>query len=322
MDRVFHVFVSSTYVDLIEERKAVSASLSKAGYVAEGMEIFPASSQKQMDFISKVIDRCDYYILILGNRYGTLSDSGISYTEMEYEYALSKGIPVLSFIRNAEASPEVDEALAAFKTRVSTGTLVDFWDGPHDLAARALAAISQARQSHPGVGWVRADKIASEELLAEVRNLRKINDDLQKKQEYWFANNKIDSKNLADLEDKISIRYTHKISGYAAKKDKLLDLTWINLFRIISPAYRVPTNTIGCENLLSRFIREESGLAASDDSVTINMIDKERILIHLEALGLLSSQVFATTGGGQAVFHKLTPAGTKLMLELNSVRKG
>lgn len=72
MEKIFHVFVSSTYSDLIDERKKVSEAVAKAGFVAEGMEIFPASSQKQMDFIERVIDRCDYYILIVAGRWLSL----------------------------------------------------------------------------------------------------------------------------------------------------------------------------------------------------------------------------------------------------------
>lgn len=104
MEKIFHVFVSSTYSDLIDERKKVSEAVAKAGFVAEGMEIFPASSQKQMDFIERVIDRCDYYILIVAGRYGSVSEDGLSYTEKEFRYAKSKGIPVLAFLRG-----EVDE---------------------------------------------------------------------------------------------------------------------------------------------------------------------------------------------------------------------
>ena len=104
MEKFFHVFVSSTYSDLIDERKKVSEAVAKAGFVAEGMEIFPASSQKQMDFIERVIDRCDYYILIVAGRYGSVSEDGLSYTEKEFRYAKSKGIPVLAFLRG-----EVDE---------------------------------------------------------------------------------------------------------------------------------------------------------------------------------------------------------------------
>lgn len=55
------------------------------------MELFPAIDEDQFEFIKKVIDDCDYYLLIIGGRYGSLSDEGVSYTELEYQYAVSKG---------------------------------------------------------------------------------------------------------------------------------------------------------------------------------------------------------------------------------------
>ena len=49
--------------------------------------------------IKQVIDLCDYYVLIIGARYGSLNETtGLSYTEMEYDYAVSKNIPVLVFL--------------------------------------------------------------------------------------------------------------------------------------------------------------------------------------------------------------------------------
>ena len=50
-----------------------------------GMELFPAANEEQWNWIKKVIDASDYYIVILGGRYGSISENtGMSYTEMEY----------------------------------------------------------------------------------------------------------------------------------------------------------------------------------------------------------------------------------------------
>jgi len=39
------------------------------------------------------------YILILGGRYGSIEpESGKSYTQIEYKYALQKGIPVFAVV--------------------------------------------------------------------------------------------------------------------------------------------------------------------------------------------------------------------------------
>ena len=63
-----------------------------------GMEMFSAADEEQWQIISETIDVSDYYVLIVGNRYGSIiqdgEDAGISYTEKEFRYALKQGIPV------------------------------------------------------------------------------------------------------------------------------------------------------------------------------------------------------------------------------------
>ena len=91
----YQVFLSSTYTDLIEERRAVLDILLKADCIPAGMENFVAQDEEQFNVIKKVIDLCDYYVLIIGKRYGSINpNTGKSYTEMEYDYAISKKIPV------------------------------------------------------------------------------------------------------------------------------------------------------------------------------------------------------------------------------------
>ena len=99
MDKRYQVFVSSTYKDLIDERRAVINEIMSLDCIPSGMELFPATDEEQFEFIKRIIDDCDYYVLILGGRYGSLAKDGISYTEKEYLYALSKGIHVLAFVQ-------------------------------------------------------------------------------------------------------------------------------------------------------------------------------------------------------------------------------
>ena len=90
--------MSSTYEDLHEERKEVMQALLELDCIPAGMELFPASNEDQWTLIKKVIDDCDYYLLIVGGRYGSVNDKGISYTQMEFEYALSSNKPIISFL--------------------------------------------------------------------------------------------------------------------------------------------------------------------------------------------------------------------------------
>ena len=190
METIYQVFVSSTYADLKDERRQVSETLAKAGFVPAGMELFPAADQQQLEFIQRVIDRCDYYVVMVGGRYGSLADDRISFTEREYEYALSKGLPVLAFLHGSpEAIPvgKTDEnrakarKLKAFRDRLATGRLVDYWNDPAELCTKVVIAIANAVNLSPGVGWVRGNQAADPAVYKELEELRKLNQELQAK---------------------------------------------------------------------------------------------------------------------------------------------
>ncbi|MDR2894859.1 MAG: DUF4062 domain-containing protein [Alistipes sp.] len=114
MDKKYQVFISSTYIDLIEERYQISRAILDTGCIPAGMEQFPAFDEEQFNYIKRIIDYCDYYVLIIGGRYGSMDDTGMSYTEKEFDYAISKGINVLAFLHSdptalPEDKKETDE---------------------------------------------------------------------------------------------------------------------------------------------------------------------------------------------------------------------
>jgi len=104
MDKRYQVFVSSTYDDLREERQEVIFALLELDCIPSGMELFPAADEDQWTVIKEVIDDCDYYVVIIGGRYGSLHSSGKSFTQMEYEYAVSKQHPATGWVRANDAA--------------------------------------------------------------------------------------------------------------------------------------------------------------------------------------------------------------------------
>ena len=80
MDKRYQVFLSSTFVDLEDERKEVMAALQKAGHLVVGMELFPSDTDESWEVIKRVIDQSDYYVLVVGGRYGSIGKEGKSYT--------------------------------------------------------------------------------------------------------------------------------------------------------------------------------------------------------------------------------------------------
>lgn len=63
------------------------------------MELFIANSEEECIVIKKWIDNSDIYLLILGGRYGRINNQAeISYTEMEYDYAVTTNKPIISIV--------------------------------------------------------------------------------------------------------------------------------------------------------------------------------------------------------------------------------
>ena len=164
MEKRYQVFVSSTFDDLKEERQHVTRALQAMQCIPAGMELFPASNDDQWTVIKKVIDDCDYYLMILGGRYGSQDDEGIGYTEKEFDYAIGKGIPVICFLHKnpgsliydrTEQEPEGRKKLEAFRKKARKGRLVQFWESPYDLAAKVSTSMHALFKSNPREGWVK-----------------------------------------------------------------------------------------------------------------------------------------------------------------------
>ena len=177
LKRRYQVFVSSTYQDLIEERQHVMQALLETKCIPTGMELFPAASTQQWDLIQRVIDECDYYVVIVGGRYGSVSETGVGYTEREFDYAVKKGKPVLGFYHaNPEEIPakkiEKDDsgkrAHAAFVAKVKA-RLCRPWLTPSELGSAVKSAILNELEYNPRPGWIRADSVPNPDAVDKLK---------------------------------------------------------------------------------------------------------------------------------------------------------
>ena len=181
MDEVrYQVFVSSTFKDLKDERDKVLQSILELKAFPAGMELFPSADEEQFEFIKREIDSSDYYIVIIAGRYGSLAPDGVSFTEKEYDYAVSKAKPVLAFVHHntqqiigekLESTDEGKERLLAFRTKAMGNRLVSQYQNPDDLKAKALASLISQFNLKPMRGWVRAGQTPRED-LERINNLQ------------------------------------------------------------------------------------------------------------------------------------------------------
>lgn len=158
----YQVFISSTFKDLEKERKILAQTLLKKGCYPAGMEWFPAVDEEQFEYIKQVIDDTDYYVIVLGGLYGTVSPDGKSYTEKEYDYAVEKGKRIIALVQKNPTQNETEDErkikFLQFRKKVTGGRLVNFWNKPEELSGLLAISLDQTISKYPSQGWIRCDR--------------------------------------------------------------------------------------------------------------------------------------------------------------------
>ena len=168
-EKKYQIFVSSTYTDLKKEREAVIKTILCLYHIPIGMEMFNAGDDDQWSVIKRTIETSDYYVVIIGERYGSTMDSGVSYTEMEYDYAVSQDIPVMAFIKEGDgfkpSSNSISEAmqyaekqkLISFREKAKM-KYADFWRTKGDLTTKLSTSLHKMFIARPRIGWIHAKR--------------------------------------------------------------------------------------------------------------------------------------------------------------------
>jgi len=330
MDKRYQVFVSSTFADLKEERSRVIQTLMEMDCIPAGMELFPAADEDQLAFIKRVIDDCDYYIVIVGGRYGTVTTDGISYTEKEYDYALERGLRVIALLHEdpdtlplvkSEGDPTTRERLAAFRNRLTDGRLVKFWTKAEELPGQVALSLAKAIKMFPAVGWIRASQQPREELLLELADLRKQNDQLKSELRTAKKTRTPVIANLAGLEDAVTVVGTSRIGSaqYRRDQDWSVETTWREMFSLLAPFLMESLNESGVKTQLSKDLFEKASQKGENPSIDTQNF--QTIKVQFLALKLVAANYLKTVQGGYATFWSLTESGRALMFETRTQRK-
>ncbi|MEM7261249.1 MAG: DUF4062 domain-containing protein [Planctomycetota bacterium] len=318
-DKLYRVFVSSTYLDLREHRRAVIEAILRLGMVPSGMEHFPASGKDKWSMMKSVIDQCDYYVVIVAGRYGTRGPEGQSYTEMEYRYALEKGIPVLGFVHSdidslpaKDTDPENRELLDRFIDLVEEKN-VRPWSRKEDLPGEVAPSLSRAKSEQPRPGWVRPGR--PPEVDAEVARLQDRVQEIEA--QLKLATAPIVDGRISGGDDETTIQYQVRIQRKGSSwadtvRSEVLDrkarATWDDLFRTLAPYMPTPATASSLRAALSSLLerRDRSG-----GNVFVGLSEVHRVRVQLQALGLVEA-VEAKNGAR----FRLTPLGNRELMRL------
>ena len=154
--RMKSIYLSSTYADLKDHRRAVADYLGKCHYAVDAMEQYEARDDRPRQACEEDAARRDAYVGLFGWRYGHVPDAPAndkSITELEYLAAGRAGKPRLVFLADKEAP--LDPALAdppgsparaaidARRTRLAGDRWVAFFRSADDLTLKVITSIIQ-----------------------------------------------------------------------------------------------------------------------------------------------------------------------------------
>ncbi len=341
IDKKYQVFVSSTYTDLLEERQEIMHALLELDCIPAGMELFPASNEDQWSLIKGVIDDCDYYIVVIGGRYGSLSSTGVSYTEMEYRYALETNKPVIGFLhkdpeaiskKHSEKTEEGQKKLNDFRKLVQK-KMCKFWTSPQELGSVVSRSLISLQRKFPGTGWVRGNMVPSKDASLEILSLKKEIENLQIKLNEARTQAPEGSHLFAQGEDTIKLRYVYKYGFQKYNSDEAngkQEVTWNEIFYTISPLMIDELSNDNLHSAIKGFLYRKAKPSLDKEKklegknlydFRINNDDFQTIKVQLKALGLMNKSHKSRSVKDTGTYWALTPYGDEMMTKLRAIKK-
>lgn len=347
MKRRYQVFVSSTYEDLKEERQVVMQTLLELECIPAGMELFPAANEDQWTIIEKVVKECDYYIVIVAGRYGSIHPSGISYTEKEYQYAVNNNIPTLCFLHEnpdelPEEKKESEESearakLKAFRDHLKNSKQVRHYSSSDGLGRIVSTSLSAIKEEHPGVGWVKADEMPDEATSAEILRLHGQIEELQEELQSTSYEAPEGTDRYAQGKDTFNITFSFTTATHEEAWEDIgtsykgkISLEWDRIFAVVSPLLIDEESEFGIRQILNAYahssverqVENDSQVAGDIYNFSINNDDFHTIIVQLKALGLIMRSPKKHPPSDSTTYWSLTPYGDNVMSRLRAIRKG
>jgi len=294
------------------------------------MELFTAGDKSQWEVIQRWISDSDIYMIILGGRYGSIEpSSGLSYTELEYDFAVSSGKPYFAVVIHEDAlekriktfgssvlEKDNSDKLCSFRAKVLS-KMSSFFSDYKDVKLAVLETVPQLAQEYELKGWVRATEVPDTKALAdELSRLHTENKELREK--LTEQAKQIDkSRSIASASEKefaelfdlfssimVDIKHSKQAFGNASKlpdEVSLLDLA------------------ISCKDILMRGVTNQIGISEVESFVFFTLCPRLQtydIVLNEKVAGVRYRRYAVTKKGTQffayleKMIHKIQPPKT------------
>ncbi|MER9899891.1 DUF4062 domain-containing protein [Mesorhizobium sp. M0130] len=316
------------------ERAEVIQAIWELDCIPTGMEAFVASNESQWDVIKRVIDECDYYVLIIGGRYGSVAEEGISYTEKEYRYAKKIGLPVLAFVHGkpeeipagkTEKEEQPRRKLEAFRSEVMKDHPIRSWSSASELGGLVSRSLVREIKINPRPGWIRNDGSSPIALLEQINKLTDENRQLRDAATSQAANT-VD-ETLESGGDEVEIHGSRTLRNQVTHGSKRASwrakVSWDDLFRDIGPALINETTEVQLQSLIARFHGYDPAPTEwkTNGAATLDLESWNELLIQFRALGLIDPGIKKRGVNDKGSYWRITAKGDRNLVSLLARRK-
>ncbi len=278
IDKRYHVFISTTGADMQPERSVLAQTLASLGFFSWGLE---TRTPMTTAFARRQIDDCDYFVLLLGSRYGELSASGVSYLHLEYIYAITKQKPVLVLLHEApesralevkEVTKEGQRKFEDFRRQLQRERdMVVTFRELRELEVVLRHAMPQLTQRYSALGWVRPNDAPIQALQLENEKLRQKNTKLMTSSRGRASSSSVvENPSAAVVDNESSIlevrvvggsdltSFDYRVHAYQDGNFQELrpirQLSWNELLMAVGPGFRPPAPEENFANLMNEYL--------------------------------------------------------------------
>ncbi len=139
------VFVSSVIGGFEEVRDAAAVGVSAAGLYPIRSENLSADPESSRRALLDQVAAAEYYLLLMGPRYGDPGANGMSPTEEEYEEAVRLGKPVLVLVQTEDMESRQRDFLERIRGTWGDGVFYGTFSDAFDIGARVADALIRQR---------------------------------------------------------------------------------------------------------------------------------------------------------------------------------
>ena len=297
--------------------------------IPSGMELFPAASLDQWTLIQRVIDDCDYYVIVVAGKYGSRGPDGRSYTEMEFDYAAQSGKPIIGFYHEdldllpgakLEKSDDARKRLADFTRKVKQ-RMCRPWRSADGLGSSIKSAMLNEIEFNPRPGWIRADVAPDPEL---VRRLKERILELEQRLSKSALRRFITGDTSLDLPLQLNVGRVNDRTWQLKARLYRFHASLDEIFKAIAPKLTKPRTRIALKRILQHWLKgtrdvHEAGGDLEVHSVIIERENFDPLLQTFVAQDLLKRVSPPKNVRTTDLYWQLAPKGVKRLAELQAI---